>query len=446
LTRTTISKVPENWRNSLSAAIECLESAPAKADRLLSDLEEKAFAERNLERLHAVWPSLADARRRRRARAASGRIDLHTHTTASDGEMTVEESLCQHFVRGQILIDDHNIIDSLAPARRLVRERDLELDVFLGTEVICTRERRSFEFHAIAPTLSDEFVSLALAHRGKWKRACEKFVDEFVSRDNLFESPAWVQIAEDFAVGGSFAPVVERYQLVRDRIRVDADARAIYLRNNQTFDMGNLWKDWGLGRPGDPPMLSHRFFGSMRCYAMNAYPDELGDWFDYDQLAGRFHRVGCFVSHNHPNYWDEDFVGELPHELQTEWIRDWASRGVIDALEVWSPPFASQRVPHYWERVCRELDLVPMAGTDCHSGREQEFGGAVANHPEIPPQIYAKLAAPAIAKASGEHDARSALAAWRNVLEIDYAQAEALDACVTLVATLSKDRIVRRSL
>ena len=424
---------------SLSAALECLATKPATADRVLSELEETAFATRDVEALQQIWPHLANARRHRRARAAAGRIDLHTHTTASDGEMTVEESLCRHYVRGQILIDDHNIIDSLAPARQLVRERDLELDVFLGIEVICSRERRSFEFHAIAPRLSDEFVSLALEHRAMWERACELFVEEFVARDDLFKSPAWRQIADDFAVGGSFAPVIERYGLVRARIRRDPQGLTQYLRNNQTFDMGNLWKRWELGRPGDPPMLCHRLFGSMRCYAMNAYPEELGDWFDYDRLAGRFREVGCFISHNHPNYWDEDFVGELSHELQTKWIRDWAGRGVIDALEVWSPPFASTRVPHYWEGICRELNLVPMAGTDCHSGREQEYGGKVDNHPEIPPQIYAKLAGPAIQKAQATCDFWPALAAWRQVLAIDYANDEALTACESIFRSLAAE-------
>jgi hypothetical protein len=423
----------------LPAALDCLETNPAMADRLLSALEEIAFAAHDVDALRTIWPKLAEARRRRRARAAAGRIDLHTHTTASDGEMTVEDSLCRHFVRGQVLIDDHNIIDSLAPARELVRERDLELDVFLGVEVICTRERRSFEFQAIAPTLSTEFVTLAREHRRKWERACDLFVAEFVVRNDLFETPAWRQIAADFSVGGDFAPVVERYQLVRDRIRSDAQAHDIYLRNNKTFDMGNLWKTWELGRPGDPPMLCHRFFGSMRCYAMNAYPGELGDWFDYDRLAGRFHDVGCFISHNHPNYWDEDFIGELRHELQTEWIRDWAARGFIDALEVWSPPFASKRVPHYWEGVCRELDLVPMAGTDCHSGREQDFRGKGEQHPALPPAIYAELAATAIAAARGESDQWPALAAWRRVLEIDYAQEDALAACVSISSSPPQD-------
>ena len=154
-------------------------------------------------------------------------------------------------------------------------------------------------------------------------------------------------------------------------------------------------------------------------------------------LAVLFHQVGCFVSHNHPNYWDEDFVGELRHELQTEWIRDWAQRGIIDALEVWSPPFASKRVPEYWRVVCEELKLVPMAGTDCHSGREQEFGGKVQDHPEIPPQIYAKLAAPAIEQAKPQTEPWSALAAWRKGLEIDYAQEDALHQCVAITRELA---------
>ena len=137
--------------NQAGAALHA--GRPAAADRLASTAEADAFARRDASALAAAWGVLAEARRARRARAAGGRIDLHTHTTASDGELTVEQSLCQHFVRGQILINDHNIIDSLAEARRLVRERDLELDVFLGIEVICTRERRAFEFQAIAPTL-----------------------------------------------------------------------------------------------------------------------------------------------------------------------------------------------------------------------------------------------------------------------------------------------------
>jgi len=415
---------------SLEQATQALrQQQPAVADRLLSALEQKAFDARDGAALAALWQPLAQARAARRARAAAGRIDLHTHTTASDGEMSVEQLLCEHFQRGQILIDDHNIIDSLAPARQLVAQRDLELDVFLGIEVICTRQRRAFEFHAIAPTYSEQFVALCLKHREKWNRACEMFVDEFARRDDMFDDPLWRKIADDFSIGGSFDSVIQRYQQVRKRITADSSAYQTYLKNNQTFDMGNLWQQWELGQPGDPPMLSHRFFGSMRCYALNVYCEELGDWFNYDALAEQFHKAGCFISHNHPNYWDEDFVGEMSHQLQTEWIHDWAGRGVIDGLEVWSPPFASTRVPTYWENVCKELQLIPMAGTDCHSGREQEFGGPVENHPEIPPMIYAKLSESAVAAAQEVKEPWRALEAWREVLEIDYAHGEALEQC-----------------
>ena len=428
-----------NTTNLEQAEQELSQGKPATADRLLSELEAAAYDARDASALHAIWPILARARAERRSRAAAGRIDLHTHTTASDGEMTVEQSLCEHFVQGQILIDDHNIIDSLEPARRLVYERDLELDVFLGIEVICTHKRRAFEFHAVAPTLSQEFQALCLEHREKWNRACERFVEELANRDDLFSDPVWLQIREDFSIGGDLKPVLERYEQVRSRIVSDKAAYKMFLANNQTFDMGNLWNSWGLGCEGDPPMLGHRFFASMRCYALNVYREELGDWFDYEPLANRFREVGCFISHNHPNYWDEDFVGELPHELQTEWIQDWAKRGVIDALEVWSPPFASKRVPHYWEKVCSELELVPMAGTDCHSGREQEFGGKVENHPEIPPMIYAKLSSAAVVMAQREADPWKSLKAWRKVLEIDYAHDKALKECQAIVERLASE-------
>lgn len=437
MTTTTIYKIPVTNLTSPQAAQAFADGKPAVADRLLSASEKVAFSLEDKASLAHIWPSLADARRQRRARAASGRIDLHTHTTASDGEMTVEQLLCEHFVRGQILINDHNIIDSLPAARRFVHDRDLELDVFLGIEVICSHERRSFEFQAITPTYSGQFVSLCLEHRSKWNRACELFVAEFAERTDMFNAPLWQLIAKDFTVGGSFAPVVERYQIVHDRITANPEAYQAYLRGNQTFDMGSLWRMWDLGRDGDPPMLSHRFFASMRCYAMNAYREELGDWFTYETLANRFRKLDCFVSHNHPNYWDEDFVGELSHQLQTEWIQDWAQQGILDALEVWSPPFASKRVPNYWQGVCSELGLVPMAGTDCHSGREEEFGGNVENHPEISPLIYAKLAAPAIDRAKAEREPWHALAGWREVLEVDYANEEALTHCSSIARSLA---------
>jgi hypothetical protein len=411
------------------------------ADRILSAAEEAAFRSQDWQTLAAIWPKLAEARTKRRERAAGGRIDLHTHTTASDGNFTVEQSLCEHFVRGQILINDHNCIESLAPARQLVHNRDLELDVFLGIEVICTNDLRAFECNVIAPTLSPEFVELCGEHRQHWDRAAELFIEDIAKSGQLFQTELWGRIAGHFEVGGDFARVMVVHEEIRNRVASSKESFESYLRGNQTFDMGNTWHAWKLATPGDPPMLAHRVFASMRCYAMNAYRDALGDWFDYEPLMNRFHGVGCFISHNHPNYWDEDFIGELRHEEQTRWVEDWARRGVIDALEVWSPPFASKRVPHYWERVCKSLDLTPMAGTDCHSGREQEFGGKVEDHPEIPPQIYAKLTKRAAQEAAQASEPWAALAAWRNVLAIDYAHPEALERCGSIVQAASRESL-----
>ena len=430
------------FRNTMSSALKQANAAltsgqSAEADRLLSALEIEAFQTRDVKTLRSVWPRLTQARKQRRQRAAAGRIDLHTHTTASDGQMSVEQLLCDHFRCGQILINDHNSIGALEEARRLVHDRDLYLDVFEGIEVICTHQRRAFEFMAIAPSLSDQFVALCREHRQRWDRACERFVEELAGRDDLFDDPLWQQVIADHSVGGPFKPVFAKFQLVRQQIASDAVAYDAYLRGEQTFDMGNLYADWGLATVGDPPQLAHRFYGSMRCYAMNKYRDELGDWFEYEPLARRFKDVGCLISHNHPNYWDDDFIGELPHPLQEQWIRQWAAQGVIEALEVWSPPFRSERVPHYWQKVCEECNLIPMAGTDCHSGGEQELGGTVGDHPEIPPRLYSNLTASAIVEAEKQTEPWPKLAAWRRVLEIDYANDAALNQINFSVAALA---------
>ena len=59
------------------------------------------------------------------------------------------------------------------------------------------------------------------------------------------------------------------------------------------------------------------------------------------------------------------------------------------------------------------------------------------NHPEIPPLIYANLSAPAVTYAEGEEDAWSRLAAWRRVLEIDYAEQRALRECESIARELA---------
>lgn len=409
---------------------------PARADRILSSREAVAFKSRDAAVLKELWPTLAQSRSERRAQAAAGRIDLHTHTTASDGKLTVEKSVCGHFHQGQILINDHNIIDSLADARRLVSEHDLVLDVFLGIEVICAHDRRTFEFMAIAPTLSDAFVDLCREHRQMWDRACELFLADLIACDDFFDNPLWQKIRQDYQVGGEFEPVIEKYNIIRNRISQSDKDYQDYLRGEQTFDLGEHYADWGLAANDTLPMSPHRFYASMRSYAANAYPDELGDWFHYEPLARRFKAAGCLISHNHPNYWDDDFIGELPYALQEKWIRDWAARSVIDALEVWSPPFASKRVPHYWEQVAKECNLIPMAGTDCHDGLEQQRGGQLENHPEIPPLIYAKLTEQAVAMAHVEKKPWLAYERWREVLDIDYAHAEALDRISTIIHEL----------
>jgi hypothetical protein len=413
--------------STIQEARQCLQNGnAAKADRLLSCEEAVSFSGQDGAGLKAIWPLLAQARRERRSKAATGRIDLHTHTTASDGALTVQESVCKHFRQGQILINDHNIIDSLDAARGLVFEHDLALDIFLGIEVICTKERRAFEFMAIAPTLTDAFVDLCQMHRQKWNQACELFLIDLVAHDNFFDNPLWQQVRQDYQIGGDFEPVIKKFDIIRKRIAQNDQDYQEYLSGEQTFDMGDLYHNWGLEADDTLPMTPHRFYASMRSYAMNAYPDELGDWFHYESLARRYQEVGCLISHNHPNYWDQDFIGELPYALQEQWIRDWAASGIIDALEVWSPPFASKRVPHHWEAFAKECKLIPMAGTDCHDGQEEQRGGLVENHPEIPPLLYAKLTEQAVSQACKESDPWLSLEAWRKVLEIDYAHSQAL--------------------
>ena len=97
LTRMTISTMLTTSR--IERAAEALQQGKsAVADRLLSEVEAEAFAARDAKLLESLWPHLAEARKLRRQRAASGRIDsAHTHYgvgRGDDGRRIAVRTLC----------------------------------------------------------------------------------------------------------------------------------------------------------------------------------------------------------------------------------------------------------------------------------------------------------------------------------------------------------------
>jgi len=77
------------------------------------------------------------------------KIDLHTHTNASDGEFSPEKLIDMAIEAGlkAIAITDHDAIASCEKAIEYAKEKDIE--IIPGIEISCSKERFDFEVHVI---------------------------------------------------------------------------------------------------------------------------------------------------------------------------------------------------------------------------------------------------------------------------------------------------------
>src|SRR5438105_6809004 len=92
----------------------------------------------------------------------AGRVDLHLHTTASDGAYTPGEivDLARRSGLAALAITDHDILEGIGPARQAAGEH---LEVIAGVEV--TAEFRGHELHLLGFFFrpDDEALNRALA-------------------------------------------------------------------------------------------------------------------------------------------------------------------------------------------------------------------------------------------------------------------------------------------
>ena len=77
------------------------------------------------------------------------RIDLHCHTTASDGQLTVAELLLRAVNRqiDVLAITDHDTVAAIAPARQLIKQQKLSLQLIAGVEISACWQNR--EIHVL---------------------------------------------------------------------------------------------------------------------------------------------------------------------------------------------------------------------------------------------------------------------------------------------------------
>ncbi|GAK84329.1 predicted metal-dependent phosphoesterases [Vibrio ponticus] len=84
------------------------------------------------------------------------RIDLHSHTTASDGRFSPQELVDRavSFNLDVLAITDHDTVDALATAKQYVAEQELELKIIDGIEISTVWENK--DIHIVGLNIDPE--------------------------------------------------------------------------------------------------------------------------------------------------------------------------------------------------------------------------------------------------------------------------------------------------
>jgi predicted metal-dependent phosphoesterase TrpH len=260
----------------------------------------------------------------------SGYADLHMHTTASDGNSTVEERVEQAKERGlgAISITDHDRIP--ASLDTPVTSRD-------GVKVVTGVEIRADVFDTKVEILG-------------------YYVDP--TNDSL----------------NSVLERVRGYREERNREMVErlADATGLHI----TYESLKESVDGSLGRPHLADLLIEEGFADTVSEAFDEYLDEGGDVYvpmeraPYDEVIEAVHEAGGITSLAHPGRIRSDRVPEMVQELVDEGL---------EALEAWYP-YGEIRSEDYAnigvkeaETLAEEHSLLKTGGSDCHGPGSGKF-------------------------------------------------------------------------
>ncbi|MGH7321218.1 MAG: PHP domain-containing protein [Candidatus Rokuibacteriota bacterium] len=266
-------------------------------------------------------------------------VDLHTHTTASDGTYTPEELVREAAQRGLrvLAITDHDSTEAIAPALAAAREY-APLEIVPGIEI--NTEAGGTEVHVLG-----YFVD----HEASWFRALlREFREERAARIH--------RIAERLAALGCPVDPAEVLALVREgsagrphvaRVMVD---RGYVATVKEAFD-----RYLGAGRPA---YVSHR----------KVVPGEACDL---------IHRAGGVTVLAHPNF----------NHASEGIVRELAAARRLDGIESYYPEHAPADTARF-VGLCRELDLVATGGSDFHGPIVR---AAALGLPAVPWAAYEEL-------------------------------------------------------
>lgn len=266
-------------------------------------------------------------------------VDLHTHTTASDGTYTPAELVREAVRRGVrvLAVTDHDSVDAVEPALRTARDCP-PLEIVPGIEI--NTDDPGGEIHILGYFLDHEAVWLRdLLREFRAERAARvhRIVDRLAALGYAIDAEEVFALVQEGSAG---RPHVAQVMVRRGHVGTVREAFDRFL---------------AVGKPAYAP---HRKVGPREACEI-------------------IHRAGGLAVVAHPGF----------HEDPEGMVRNLARTGRLDGVECYYAEHSPEQTARYLG-LCRELDLASTGGSDFHGPKVR---AATLGQPPVPWEAWEVL-------------------------------------------------------
>jgi len=266
-------------------------------------------------------------------------IDLHTHTTASDGSYAPAELVHEAARRGVrvLAVTDHDSVDAVVPALFAARDHP-PIEIVAGIEI--NTDDPGGEIHVLGYFLD---------HEAAWLHdLLREFRAERAARVH--------RIADRLAALGHPVDAAEVFALVQEGSAGRPHVAQIMVRRGYVGTVREAFDRFLAA--GKPAYVPHR----------KVAPRE---------ACEIIRRAGGLAVVAHPGF----------HEDPEQMVRDLAGTGLLDGIECYYAEHSPEQTARFLG-LCRELALVPTGGSDFHGPKVR---AATLGQPPVPWEAWEAL-------------------------------------------------------
>jgi predicted metal-dependent phosphoesterase TrpH len=266
-------------------------------------------------------------------------VDLHAHTTASDGTFTPVELVEEAVRRGVrvLAITDHDSVDGVAPALESARAHP-PLEIVPGIEI-----------NTDGPEGEVHLLGFFLDHAAGWLGdLLREFRAERAARVH--------RIVERLAALGHAIDPAEVFALVQEGSAGRPHVAQVLVRRGHVATVREAFDRFLAA--GKPAYVPHRKLEPREACTV-------------------IRRAGGLTAVAHPGF----------HRDPEAVIRDLAAAGLLDGVECYYAEHTPTQTAQFL-RLCEELHLVPTGGSDFHGPRVR---AATLGQPPVPWAVWEAL-------------------------------------------------------